>query len=165
MIREDLWLLINRILERGSIGKEFNKSLIILLPKGSNPRKVRDFRPISLLGGVYKIVAKVLANRIRLLIPKLVHPNQAGFVHGHSLAESCLSVWAGVEESHKQGDFILLKVDFEKAYDRLEWRFLIECLKAMNIGPNFIRWVGALMSEAKCSSSSQRGDDVGVSDF
>ena len=85
---------------------ELNQSLIVLVPKVLNSRSVKEFRPISLLGGIYKIVAKILANRIRLLVPKLVHPSQAGFVKGRSLAESCLSVWAGMEEGPKGGDFV-----------------------------------------------------------
>jgi len=66
--------VVNNISKRYNIDKELNTCLIILLPKGSNPRKVRDFRHILLLGGVYKIVPKVLASQICLLIPKLVHP-------------------------------------------------------------------------------------------
>jgi len=108
------------ILEKERIGRGFNKSLIVLIPKSSDPNKVKEFRSISLLGGVYKIIAKILANKIRLLVPKLVHPNQYGFIHGRLLAKTCLLLWFGVEEGPKLGRFILLKVDFEKAYDRIE---------------------------------------------
>ena len=147
-IKEDLGELVRAILNRGGLSSELNQSLIVLVPKVQNSRTVKDFRPISLLGGVYKIVAKILANRIRLLVPKLVHPSQAGFVKGRSLAESCLSVWAGMEEGPRRGDFVFLKIDFEKAYDRLEWRFLEECLEVMGFGSIFCGWVKGLFQNA-----------------
>ena len=148
-IKDDLGELVRTILDHGGLKRELNQSLIVFIPKSQNSRTVRDFRPISLLGGVYKIVAKILANRIRTLIPKLVHSSQAGFVQGRSLAESCLSVWAGMEEGPKVGDFVFLKIDFEKAYDRLEWRFLEDCLRVMEFGPLFRRWIGGLFREAE----------------
>ena len=95
--------VVRVIFTKGGLNRELNQSLIVLVPKIKNSRTVRDYRPISLLGGIYKIVAKILANRIRLVVPKLVHPNQAGFVKGRSLAESCLSVWAGMEVGSQRG--------------------------------------------------------------
>lgn len=148
-IKEDLEEVVRNILKGGGLSRELNQSLIVLVPKVNNSKTVKDFRPISLLGGIYKIIAKVLANRIRLLVPKLVHPSQAGFVKGRSLAESCLSVWAGMEESPRQGDYVFLKIDFEKAYDRLEWRFLEECLEVMGFGSIFRGWVKGLFRNAE----------------
>ena len=81
-IKEDLGELVRAIMNKGTLPREMNLSLIILVPKVSNSRTVKYFRPISLLGGIYKIIAKILASRIRLLVPKLVHPSQAGFVKG-----------------------------------------------------------------------------------
>jgi len=137
--------LVQTIFNKGKMSKGLNKSLIALMSKISGPRKVKDFRPISLLGGVYKIITKIMANRIRLLVPKLVHPYQSGFVHGRSLAETCLSIWSGVEEGPKVGEFVLLKEDFEKAYDRVEWRFLEMCLRIMNFGSKFCSWVRGIL--------------------
>jgi len=142
VIGEDLTRMIQIIFDKGRIPKEMNKSLIVLIPKKIDPKRVRDYRPISLLGGVYKIIAKILADRIRILITKLVHNNQTGFIHGRSLIDNCLSIWTGVEEGHKLGRYLLLKVDFEKAYDRIEWKFLYACSEAMNFGPNFFKCVG-----------------------
>jgi len=148
VIKKDLVNLIKVILEEGKVGNGFNKSLIVLIPKSSDPKKVKDFRPISLLGEVYKIVVKILANRIRLLVPKLLHPNQFRFIHGRSLAKTCLSVWFGVEDNPKMVNYILLIVDFEKAYDRLEWRFIHACLKVMNFGTTLCNWVKGLLGNA-----------------
>lgn len=72
-----------------------------------------------------------------------------GFVRGRDLAKVVLSIWFEVEEGLKQGDFILLKVDFKKAYDKLEWQFGLECLRKMNFGPKFIGWITTLIKKAK----------------
>jgi hypothetical protein len=66
-IKDDLWMLINRLLTSGNIGKVFNKSLITLLPKSANPRKVRDFRPISLLVGYTKLWPRFVRTSFREL--------------------------------------------------------------------------------------------------
>lgn len=72
-IKEDMSMVIRDILKEGSMGEDLNKSLIVLLPKRSNPLSIGNFRPIFLLGGVYKAITKAIVNRICLLIPKLVH--------------------------------------------------------------------------------------------
>jgi len=120
VIEVDLVWVIQSFFQDINMSRDLNRSLIVLMPKIVEPKRVRDFRPISLLAGIYKIVAKIFASRIRLLVPKLVHPNQTSFIHGRLIFDNCLSIWSGVEEGPRLGQYILLKIDFEKTYDRLE---------------------------------------------
>lgn len=94
---------------------------------------------------MYKIIAKAMAFRICQHVPKLVHMSQAGFVQGHSLMESVISVWVGLEAYLKEKEHILLKVDFEKAYDKSERGIIIDFLGEMNFGNKFSLWIKTLM--------------------
>ena len=67
-----------------------NATFISLIPKKSDATKVRDFRPISLIGGVYKIIAKVLANRLKMVLGDIVHESRNAFVKGKQILDSVL---------------------------------------------------------------------------
>ena len=67
-----------------------NATFISLIPKKSNAAEVRDFRPISLIGGVYKIIAKVLANRLKMVLGDIVHESRNAFVKGRQILDSVL---------------------------------------------------------------------------
>lgn len=146
-IKDDLLEVVRHSLEQGELGEDLNQSLIILLPKKSNPMGVGDYMPISFLGGIYKITAKIWASRIQHLVPKLVHSAQMGLVAGRSLSEAMLSTWAGIEEGSELGSYILLKVNFEKVYNKLEWRFVVACLEKMNFGVGLLRGLKHLFME------------------
>ena len=103
---------------------------------------LRNWRPISLLNVDAKIASKVIAERLKRVLPNLIHENQSGYVPGRSICEnirSILDIMGYTKDSNKPG--ILFFIDFEKTFDSLEWDFLNKCLELFNFGPQFIRWV------------------------
>ncbi|WRX31361.1 Reverse transcriptase domain - like 10 [Theobroma cacao] len=98
-----------------------NNSFITLIPKVRNPVKMKDYRPISLVDSLYKIVAKILANRIKWVIGDVVGNNQFAFVKGRQLTDAVLiaNELINLIRKERTGGMIM-KVDFEKAYDCID---------------------------------------------
>ena len=112
-----------------------NSSFITLVPKSSNPLTLSDFRPINLIGSITKIISKTLAERLKMVIGKVIDKKQTGFVTGRNINDGPLMVnevisWA--KRSKKK--ILLFKTDFEKAFDTLNWNFLDNCMEQMGFG-------------------------------
>ena len=88
-----------------------------------------DYRPISLLGGLYKLLAKVLANRLKKVIGKVVSPDQNAFVMGRQILDVSLIANEVIDSWQKRGEKgLICKLDIEKAYDNINWQFLLKVL-------------------------------------
>lgn len=110
-----------------------NSSFITLIPTIDSPQNLNEFRPISLVGCMYKIVTKILAARIKLVLPKVIAENQFAFLGGKSMLDSVVIANETLHEakSYKIPSFVL-KVDFEKAYDSVCWSFLVYMMRRLN---------------------------------
>jgi hypothetical protein len=137
------------MLRNGETSESFNKGLITLIPKLGDHAKLGNWCPITLLGSLYKILAKILARRLQVFLPNVIRPGQTGFVEGRSILDNTFLAqeaqdWA--EESNQ--DLVLLLLDFEKAFDRIEWSFLFEALARLGFCPQWIKWVSSLYRSA-----------------
>jgi mannosylglycoprotein endo-beta-mannosidase len=126
-----------------------NSALITLLPKKPGAEEVRDFRPISLIHSVAKWVAKVISNRLSPLLPGMVGAHQSAFVHGRCLHNNFMMVQGTAHKLHclKQPT-ILLKLDITKAFDMVDWSFLLEVLRKMGFGMRLLACICVLLSTA-----------------
>jgi hypothetical protein len=110
------------------IGKLVNGLTIlflILIPKVVNPQRFSDFRHISLVGCMYKVLAKMLANRLKLVINKIIYETQSAFIKGTHILDGILFANVVVDDAKKLNkELIMFKVDFEKAYDSVKWEYL-----------------------------------------
>ncbi|GAU38950.1 hypothetical protein TSUD_363890 [Trifolium subterraneum] len=118
----DIMRFITDFHRNGKLSRGLNSTFIALIPKVDRPQKLNDFRPISLVGSLYKILAKVLANRLRLVIGSVISESQSAFVKDRQILDGILIANEAVDEARKtKKELMLFKVDFEKAYDSVDW--------------------------------------------
>lgn len=111
-------------LNLGTFDEAINTTFIALIPKVSPSTKVTDFRPISLCNVLYKFIAKVSANRLKVLLPSIISCNQSAFIPGRLISNNVLVAYEALHTMDtklrgKKG-FMALKLDMSKAYDRIE---------------------------------------------
>ena len=119
-----------------------NKAYIILLPKVEGAKCIGDFQPISLSNSIYLIIAKLLANRLRLVLPAIISPFQSAFLSGRHMSDSIVMAEEIVAAWRRDGTpGFLWKVDFSKAYDSLDWLFLWNVLRRCGFPETWVHWV------------------------
>jgi hypothetical protein len=134
-------------LNGGPFCPSINETFIALIPKMTNTATVADFRPISLCNVLYKIVAKVLANRLKLYFPSIISQHQSAFVPERLVTNNVLIAFEALDSmnsrmSGKKG-FMAVKVDMRKAYDKVEWPFLEAMMRTMGFAK---RWITLIMT-------------------
>ena len=129
-----------------------------LIPKGDeNLSDLKNWRPISLLNINYKILSKALAKRMEQQLPKLIHSDQTGFVNGRYIGQNIRLLSDIMEFSDsKKCQGLLLFVDFEKAFDTLEWSFISKTLEVFNFGNKFKKWFNVLYNSVQSSAVNGR---------
>jgi len=141
----------NEGFQTGKLSISQRRGIISLIPKDENNLMVlSDWQPITLLNVNYKILARAIAKRIEPKLPKLVHSDQTGFVKARYIGQN-MSLLNDLMEFTESSQFpgILLFIDFEKAFDTLEWSFIQHALKFFNFGPNIRKWITILYSDVE----------------
>lgn len=136
----------------GRIVKGLNASFIVLVPKKSNPTSLDDYRPISLIGCLYKILAKLLANRLRKVIGSVISNTQTAFLSGRQILDGVLALNEAIhdlKERNRSG--FILKADFSKAFDCVSWNYLDSVQEAMGFGQKWRVWIQSCLSSASIS--------------
>jgi hypothetical protein len=139
------------VLNGGPMPLDWNETCIVLIPKTKKPDCMKDLRPISLCNVVYKLISKILANRLKLILPEIIAPNQSAFVTGRLITDNILlayEVTHFMKNKRSVADGVAaLKLDMSKAYDRVEWSFLEEMMRRLGFHEN---WIALIM---KCCST------------
>ncbi|GKV32111.1 hypothetical protein SLEP1_g40740 [Rubroshorea leprosula] len=152
VIKQDIIGFADEFYTNGKLVKGSNASFVVLIPKTSNPQKIEDFRPISLIGSMYKIIAKLLANRIRLVMGSVIGVQQTAFVKDRLLVDGVLVANEVIDEAkRRRKSSFILKLDFEKAFDKVSWSYLNYMLKRMGFGDKWANWIMECLSTSTVS--------------
>lgn len=142
IVKSDLVVAYNEFNKRPKIPKGTNSAFITLIPKVNNPSQVKDFRPISLISSVYKILSKLLANRLKKVLPRIIDRTQSAFVKNRQITDGPLMVNEVVDWARaKKKSMFVFKSDIAKAYDSVSWDYLDSMLEQKGFGEKWCSWV------------------------
>ncbi|KAJ0522407.1 putative RNA-directed DNA polymerase [Helianthus annuus] len=146
------WSIMDEFYTHGTICKSVNSSFVALIPKVVDPMTLSDYRPISLIGSISKIVTKVLANRLKVVLDSIISPEQSAFVKGRNILDGPLIINEVVNWAKKSKKRILVfKVDFEKAYDCVSWKFLVNTMHHMGFPSRWKNWIMGILFTGRAS--------------
>ncbi|RVX05721.1 Transposon TX1 uncharacterized 149 kDa protein [Vitis vinifera] len=149
VIKEDLMRVFLEFHTNGVINQSTNATFIALVPKKSQSFKISDYRPISLVTSLYKIIAKVLSGRLRKVLHETISGSQGAFVEGRHILDAVLIANEVVDERRRSGEEgIVFKIDFEKAYDHVDWGFLDHVLQRKGFSQKWRSWIRGCLSSS-----------------
>ena len=139
---------LKEIYDRNEMSFSQRLSVISLLHKKDDKKLLKNYRPLSLSNIDYKVIAFCFARRLQKILGKLIIVEQSAYVQGRYIGENArtiLDIFEYCENYDHEG--ILLFLDFEKAFDSVEWNFLFQTLKKINFGDKFIKWMNILYTK------------------
>ncbi|GJU87854.1 RNA-directed DNA polymerase, eukaryota, partial [Tanacetum coccineum] len=148
----DFCAAVEWFFDHSSFSRGCNSSFIALIPKNHDPKFVNDYRPISLIGSLYKVVTKILATRLSSIISGLISDVQTAFLPNRQILDGPFIInellsWC----KHKKQQAMVFKVDFAKAYDSIRWDFLEDVLRAFGFGSKWCSWIRGCLHSGMAS--------------
>ncbi|PNX97372.1 ribonuclease H, partial [Trifolium pratense] len=151
----DIYEAAKEWLERGYFPSSLNETNICLIPKCDNPVTMKDLRPISLCNVLYKMISKLLANRLKACLEKCVSEEQSAFIEGRSIIDNALVaievLHALKRKTRGMNGELALKIDISKAYDKVDWGFLRGMLERLGFANRWIHWMMLCVSSVNYS--------------
>ena len=152
-IASDVLKVYNCCFKNGILCRLMNSALIRLIYKNRGERTdLKNWRPISLLTVDYKILSKVITNRMKLIMPLLVGEEQTCGVVGRNIHDNLMVLRDTIDYVElDNSEAALISIDQEKAFDRISWKYLFTVLTKMGIPSNLIKWIKLLYSNPNCN--------------
>ncbi|KAK2426239.1 hypothetical protein P8452_40952 [Trifolium repens] len=152
LLKNEVRIMFDQFHGNECLPKCLSSYFLTLIPKVKSPQSLGDYRPISLLGCLYKMVAKVLATRLTMVLGDLIPKTQSAFLKGRQLVEGVVVVNEVIDFAKKSGkECLIFKVDFEKAYDSVDWGFLDYMLRRFGFDLKWRAWMKACVCTGSMS--------------
>jgi len=151
-MEEDFYAYVMRFFENEKLHQSFNTTWMVLIPKKKGVLEVSEYRPISLVGCIYKVIAKILCRRIKGVMPSIIGETQTAFISGRQILDGALVANEAInwlKKKRKAG--VLMKMDFQKAYDTLDWSSLDMVMQEMGFGSKWRQWIMKCITGAAVS--------------
>lgn len=160
IIGRDFTTAVQLFFNKGFLPKGLNATILALTPKRETTVEVKDYRPVSCCNVLYKVVSKVIANRLKDMLPQCISHNQSAFIKDRLLVENILLATEIVKDYHKEDvpPRCAMMIDIAKAFDSINWDFLLNTLRALNMPDQFIRWIELCVCTPSFSVQVNVGD-------
>ena len=149
-LKSEIMQEVAELFERGELDRQLNHTNLCLIPKVYPPTGMSQFRPIALCNVSYKIISKILVNRLKRHLGSIIPENQTAFIPGRMITDNILvayEIFHSFKARKRQAkSYMAIKTDITKAYDRLEWSFLKEIMGRMGFDEKWIRWIMSSVS-------------------
>lgn len=127
----------------------FNATFITLIPKEERSLTLKSFHPIALYNVILKLITKVLANRLKPLLPRLISKEQTGYVEGQQIVDNIILTQELIHSLKlNKTPTMLIKLDMSKDFDKTSSKYIREILKAFGFHPTWIQWISSLISSS-----------------
>jgi hypothetical protein len=144
LIKSDLKRMLCYSHHSLKLERNTNSSFLALIPKEINPTSFTRFQPISLCNYSYKILTKIIASRLKKILPKIISPNQEGFIHDRQIMDNIVLVPEAIHSSVKpKCKGMVIKLDMANAFDCVRHEFLFQVMEQFGFSSNFKKWVAA----------------------
>ena len=145
IVKEDLTLMVNKFLFERTVAIGLNDTNICLIPKTTKPNEMTQFRPTSLRNVSYKIISKVLCQRMKKVLPGLISETQSGFVAGRHILDNIMiaqEMFHALRTKRSgRSKRMAIKTDMSKSYNMMEWSFLEAVMRKMGFSETWITWI------------------------
>ncbi|XP_072058188.1 uncharacterized protein [Arachis hypogaea] len=152
IIKKEVCAVVKEIFQNGFLPEEIGETIVVLIPKVKDPEELNQLRPISCCNFIYKIITRVIVLRLKGFLKDIVSPTQSAFVGGRLIQDNVViaqEVYHSLNKKGREGSQnIAIKLDMNKAYDRLEWDFLEMVLRKFGFAE---KWIDLVM---KCVRSA-----------
>lgn len=140
---------MNESYEQESLTRSQRQSVLSLIFKKGDREEIAYYRPISLTNTDYKILAFILANSLHCVLSNIISPDQTGYIRNRIIGQNLCLIQDIIEyaDTHNT-DGILMFLDFKKAFDSVEHKFIIETLKKFKFGEQFITWIKTIYNDS-----------------
>jgi hypothetical protein len=153
IIKNDVCEVVLYFFQYNWLMPNFNSNTVVLIPKDSNADTISQFRPIALANFKFKIISKVLADRLAQIMPHIVSKERRGFIKGRQIKDCICLTSEAINLLHKKsyGSNLAIKIDIAKAFDTVDWSFLLKVLEPFGFCPLFCNWIHTILQSAKLS--------------
>eukprot|EP00253_Pinus_taeda_P008091 PITA_08091 len=142
LIKLEVWDVAEESHVNHRLLPSLNSTFIALIPNEEDSIKPDKFRPIALCNVIYKVISKVIAKRLKPLLPMLISPEQPGYVEGRQIMDGIILSHEIIHTlKHSKQAGMLLKLDLSKAFDKLSWDYVQQMLTSFGFSPTWIRWI------------------------
>ncbi|PNX97198.1 cysteine-rich receptor-like protein kinase, partial [Trifolium pratense] len=152
MVKSDILDFLNEFHHSAILPKAITASFLALIPKKDHPQELCDYRPICLIGSLYKILSKILAARLKCVLGKLISGCQSAFLPSRQIMDGVVVINEIIDLAKRNNtECMIFKVDFERAYDTVSWIYLERMMIKMGFAEGWLRWMKACIFESSMS--------------